>query len=281
MLGKIMKYDFKNLGKMFIPMYIGIGLLAMFSLMMSVMENAMPSNGLSVISLVNSGALFLLVAGLILVPMVSPFISGYKFFESMVKNQGYLTHTLPVKKSTLIIGKNLTGGIFCLFSTLVSIVVFVIYVVLTWGMNSRFDFSEILEPIRVVMNSPEYMNHKGQILLIIFLFLVGVVLQMFGNVGFISMCASIGQRMNKNKGAWTVGAYLIINFAVSTVTQLVMGFFAVICQGYFNNLEQLIEDHKYSYLMLVFLFAIVFNAVSIVIYNAIAIRFFDKKINME
>ncbi|MCR5797993.1 MAG: hypothetical protein K6G63_08790, partial [Eubacterium sp.] len=100
MLGKIMKYEFKSLGRIFFPIYIGVALLTALAIIVSAINNAIKTDGVSIMSVVNGGVLVIMFIALFVVPAVSSFIVGYKFYESTVKSQGYLTHTLPVKKST-------------------------------------------------------------------------------------------------------------------------------------------------------------------------------------
>ena len=282
MLGKIMKYEFKSLGRVFFPIYIGVALLTVLAIIVSAINNAIKTDGVSVMSVVNGGVLVITFIALFVVPSVSSFIAGYKFYESTVKSQGYLTHTLPVKKSTLVIGKNIVGGIFGIMSVITSCICFIIYGLVTLGFDQRFNIGHLFEIIKKVTSHPEFISHRCEICVIIVLFIIAVIVQQYGNVGFIHMCSSIGQRMNKNKGAWTVVSYLVINFTVSLVLQIIIGVISATANSsYFNNLNAAIENHQYTFLMMVLVFCVLINVVLSVIYNAIAIRFFDKKLNLE
>ena len=107
MLGKVLKYDLKSLIKNLIPLYVVLFGLGLMIRILGLFDNV------SVIAIVCG----LMIVALVFVSFLSVLLTGVfsvkYYLENLFKDQAYLTHTLPVKKGTLLLSK--------VFSSLITI----------------------------------------------------------------------------------------------------------------------------------------------------------------
>ena len=100
MLGKVLKYDLKRLGQSLTPLYIITLILSVVVLGGSYLTDI---NQLFTIAY-GTVLLFFIVL-LMAVGIGTFFLSIQKFYQNLLKDEGYLTNTLPVTKNTLILSK--------------------------------------------------------------------------------------------------------------------------------------------------------------------------------
>ncbi len=133
MLGKLIKYDFKAMAKMMIPVYIAmIVLTAVTSLMTKFKAEETMIFGILItlfITVVSGSAFVTLVA------CVKRFVDG------LLKNEGYLSFALPVKTSTHILAKVINALIWCVFEGIVLGICFFVMLTVLGGVR---DFARFL-----------------------------------------------------------------------------------------------------------------------------------------
>ena len=100
MLGKLLKHDFKSLLRRIWPAFLILFASAGLCRLFWRLGEAYPAFNL-VRGLALTLFILLLVAGYLFVCVVCIM----RFYQSMVKDEGYLTHTLPVTKGRLIFSK--------------------------------------------------------------------------------------------------------------------------------------------------------------------------------
>ena len=103
MLGKVLKYDLKAVCRYLIPLYavlLGLGIMVR---LLGFFDN------ISIIAIICG----LMIVALVLVSVFSFVLTGIfsvkHYLENLFKDEGYLTHTLPVKKGTLLVSKVLVS----------------------------------------------------------------------------------------------------------------------------------------------------------------------------
>ena len=113
MLGKLMKYDLKKMGRILIFMYI----ISLFSACVTRLINiGKEIQVISIIGAVFAGITYSAIANV----LVNTFVHIItRFISNFYKDESYLTHTLPIKKSKLILSKFLSSLIIILSSVLV------------------------------------------------------------------------------------------------------------------------------------------------------------------
>ena len=119
MLGKLMKYDMKSMSRAFIPMWI---LAPVISLLLSVsIRSAIEWTDNPLLSgMINAGSsILMIITGLLfaaalvgLLIMTIMFVIQ-RFWNGLLKEEGYLMFTLPVKVWELIVSKAQIGRASC------------------------------------------------------------------------------------------------------------------------------------------------------------------------
>ena len=123
MLGKLMKYEWKNIWKagslMLLGMFIVtlIGCIALYMLGASdSFDNNDMSAGQTWLMISSFAALLILYVIMLLASTWGMLIYlGIRFFRSMYTDEGYLSHTLPVTANQLLLSKVLVSGLWYLF----------------------------------------------------------------------------------------------------------------------------------------------------------------------
>ena len=136
----------------------------------------------------------------------------------MTTNEGYLTHTLPVKTSELIWSK----AIAAIFWTLISFIVIMIAVlILTFNAEGFKEFF----PMFVEMCS-DFIHSYGasvHIPLIIAELILGALLNGIFFIFSVYASIAIGQLFDKHKIAWAIVSYFLIDVGIqliSTITSI-------------------------------------------------------------
>ena len=114
MLKYLMKYDLKKMFKLVIWFYPISLALAAITRIISIWNDI---QAIKILDMVLAGFTYSAIANILVNTFVHILM---RFSNSFYKDQSYLTHTLPVKKSTLILSKYLSGLIVILTSIAVS-----------------------------------------------------------------------------------------------------------------------------------------------------------------
>ncbi len=142
MLGKLMKYEWKNIWKagslMLLGMFIVtlIGCIALYMLgATGSFDSSDMSAGQTWLMISSFAALLILYVIMLLASTWGMLIYlGIRFFRSMYTDEGYLSHTLPVTANQLFLSKVLVSGFWYLFIS-VGIIVSVLALILSTVMG--------------------------------------------------------------------------------------------------------------------------------------------------
>ena len=182
MLGKLLKYDFKNLYKTLLPIYSITIIITILTVILNKLSNTSnlfsTLNGLMILSYVV--ILMVLVVGTF-------FLSIRDFYLDFASERGYLINTLPVKKSTIITSKFITGVV-TMTSSLV--VMFISILILIIGNGEWTSFANS------VANLIRDIPTDGVVMLILM-----TVLMIVAYISGLAVCylsIALGQLKNTN-----------------------------------------------------------------------------------
>ncbi len=219
MLGKVMKHEWKSVsgvGGLLLCVLLGCTLLGVAYIASPLFGAMMGWNSNNDAGLVMVAGMFGFFGIMIFVLVFScvtfgmMVYLGIRFCKSMYAEEGYLTQTLPVKSSTLILGKLLVSGIWVL---ILQIVVFLTIVVLfgTAGIASvqhysKLDsFGEVLSMISMGIQemqvaAAEMFRQAGlRVSFLLTLMLATFFLVPFANMMIFFGSFTIGQMFGKHK----------------------------------------------------------------------------------
>ena len=207
-MGKLMKYDLRAALRLFLPIWIGTLVLSGIN---AIAINTSLNREHWVLNLLTNLTMIANVLLLVSVFVITLIYIVLRFYQSMLKDEGYLTFTLPVRVDSILWAKIfngmiLYGGTFLVF--IASIFIFVS------GSLSLDDLPYIWRGLMNTMTVGE----------LIFTVMIAVVLVLVGLIAsLLQMYAAmaIGQTAKKQKVFASVAAYIGINIAISTATSVI------------------------------------------------------------
>ena len=275
MFAKLLKYDCRAVFKYWwIGAVSSLILSLLGGLCIQIIDVDYTSHN-SLITLATLG-LVLCCIGLVLFLLLSEILVIVRFYKHFFTDEGYLTFTLPVKKTTLLNSKIVMSLIFTFGSMLVF--AFDVLLMLTVGIPEDLYRKELWADIFLVLK--DIFTTLGgysaaYIILGIAIFFTLLVAQML----FIFLCITLAASIaSKHKVLAAIGIYYAATAAVSTAVQIMSigGIYTV-----FEMIEKL--ENNQTFLSIAFvmfgLLGIVVAAAAIV--YAIETYLLDKRLNLE
>lgn len=261
MLGKLLKYDFKALFKVLLPLY-GVGfLLALLTRLTNTI-----TNGNSILAIPNGFISAMFVILLIGIPFLAFIISIMLFYQNLIKDEGYLMNTLPVKKSSLVLSKGISACVVLLLSTVVSIVLLFVGVYGLWFHGDLISqFGQLYSALG------EYKLFSWLILIVM---LLSYIMQQFMFYGAIAL----GQKHNSKKVLYSV-IYVIVLYTINQIASTLIFIPMLINPEWSKYLNDTVPPMNIlnGYMIA----SIVLSVIFIVIYYMITVKVLDKKLNLE
>lgn len=260
MLGKVLKYDLKALCRYLIPLYAVLFGLGIMIRLLGFFDNV------SIIAIICG----LMIVALVVLSCLSFVLNGIfsvkYYLENLFKDEGYLTHTLPVKKGTLLFSKVLASLVTFSMTALVLIISLIV------AFYQKGLFVEVVK----VLNLSIYGMSVYEFLL--FMIVYGVI----GYVATILMvyaAIAIGYSRSSNKLVSSVVWGLIFYFVMEFLYLGLLGIIMIINPTFISNLDNSVFMMKD--LIAFFSIFMVFTALIGGVYYYISYRFMDKKLNLE
>lgn len=221
MLGKLLKYDFKNLYKTLLPLY----LITLVITILTVIFNNL-SDTSNLFSTLN--ALMILSYSIILMVLAvgTFFLSIRDFYLDFATERGYLINTLPVKKSTIITSKFITSVVTMLSSI---VVMFISILILVIGNGEWTSFA----------NGIAYFFKDIPADGVVMLILMGVLL-ITAYISGLAVCylsIALGQLKNNNKLGFSFLAYIILYIIYEMYFTFALTFIGAISPDFVRSLD--------------------------------------------
>lgn len=278
MLGKLMKYDIKAMIRVFIPMWIVAPILALM-LSFSIRGAIAWANGSMLGGMLSIGNNILLaIAGILfagaiigLLVMTVVFVIQ-RFWNGLLKEEGYLMFTLPVKVWELIVSKALTA-------TLISCISMVIGVFsgIVLGVFSTDDIVYVMASLwkyllkGFVKTGPVFWMN-------IIIFILVLIVGTMSSIYHVYAAMALGHLFATHKVAGSCISYIGISVIVSVIENIIKLFGAyLISDNYYPASYDLLEAVSSVYLLYMLLVAVA----EVIIYHVITERILSKKLNLE
>ena len=260
MLNKLMKYDIKSLSITLLPIY---GITLLLSVVARITSEL--SKTITIFKIPSSFILTLSVLTSISIIFGTFFVGIIKFYNSMIKDEGYLTHTLPVKKTSLILSKLITSISFQIISILIAVVTLYI----SFGFNHMDVIKVLMELTREISE-----NNKWAILLIALSFVFGHI----NNILLMYTSISLGQKHNSNKLVYSV-IYGIVLYNISQIVSVIFLIPLMLNEHVMIELEKQVPDADVFNIILII--TLVISVVISIVYFIITKKMLEKKLNLE
>ena len=259
MLKKLLKYDFKTYIHTLLPIY-GIGLiLAVISNIFIRITKLTPI--FRIPTALITGLSILVCIGTVFITYIIGIIN---FYKQTVKDEGYLLHTLPVSKNSIIISK-LTSLIVMEFLSLI-----VALVTLTITVN--LDPTKIIDVIKLVVERLQ--DYKFTVLLVLLTVLIGQIT----NTLLVFVSISFGQKHSTNKLLYSI-IYGVVIYNITQVITTVIYLPILLNDKYVDALNQTVPESGILNIMLVI--AMSTSLVIGTIYYILTKKNLENKLNLE
>lgn len=253
MIGRVLKYDIKSVGKLLFPAYGITLLLCGFTRLMVFLEKysqifavfGMLTNVFALIAVVGSVAL-------------SIFICIRRFYVHLFKEQGYLTNMLPVKIETQLLSKFITSLLF-------SVCAAVFALGSLWVMYASMELTPgITEFINAVKS-----------FLPLFLALIVLSLYLYQTGAYAAY--SMGQLSGRNKLASAVASYVFLYFIYQIMNLIVL----LVVFVAWKDMWTLLEQNDISAVKNILLVALIPTILANIGCYFASVRFLKKQMDLE
>lgn len=270
MLGKLLKNEFKAQYKMYGAMYLAILLIGTVACIFGYMSERFPKN--IVITSVAGFAMVMSILALGAMFVMTLILSIYRYYINLIKDQGYLMHTLPVPAFNHHIVKLVLP---ILWVAADFVVTFIMIILLT----RDFKF-EWFDYVKVFMHELEIDMTAGNIIIMVLYMLIGLI----SSLSMFYACLNVGSLSNSNKGLMAFVSYIVfymVNQIISLIGLFVFMGILVIRNG--GGISDIFvqETPPEGYFSGIMLTTVIISAVYIILYSVISHYVLTKKVNLE
>lgn len=277
MFSKLLKYDLRSVFKYW---WIAAASSVFFSLFAGVcikILSAENTNYTAIYALAIIGIVIFAI-GIIVMPVLSLVMILVRFYKHFFTDEGYLTFTLPVKKSQLLNSKILMSAIFT-FSTSI-VLVFDIFLMFAISMPdvvlSARNWSRIFDTIGELIGEigvAFFITYVIEIIVLSAVSLVGSALSLFTVITVASMVA------RKHKVLAAIGIYYVANGIISSFAQLILmdGNFTAAME----RMDKLVEWQQNFCIVLILLVLIGIGAIFAAGLHLLENWLLERKLNLE
>lgn len=260
MLGKLMKYDLKSMFKVFVPLWLALLAVSVVNRFTIQFDSNAIIGGLPTV------IFMILYVGLIIAVMVvAVALIIMRFYHGLLKDEGYLMFTLPVRPWQLVTSKCLTATIVSILSLLAAVLSVCLIAV---------DASFVPDLIRAVRDAVPHLT--GDMVLTIILTVLLAVAAVITSVTHIYASLALGHLAHSHRVGWSVLAYIGINMLFSALAVLLGN----LADRMNWNFEITVESGvAMANIILAILLAVC--VVQIVIFFVVTERILSKRLNLE
>ena len=257
-MGRLMKYDLRAALRLFVPMWLGLLALSIVNRFTFAAGGDVGSDSRF------TAGIFLLVYTLAVMGVaITAFIYVVqRFYQSLVKDEAYLTFTLPVSVDSILWSKALMGLVLMVITGIVCVAsLLIIVVVMEW------------KHLALVIEH----QLSDQIVQLIALYGAAFLVSCLAEFFLVFLSIGIGQLCQRHRFAGAVGAFVGINMLMSVGSLAMAPIFAEL-QERFNYLAVLERMEETSVALFLIIPA---SLIQGAIYYFPARWLFKKKLNLE
>jgi len=202
MLGKLMKYEFISMGRIFLPIYGALIAVTIISRLLMLLPNTYTPAVISTIT-----ASFLIAA----TSVITLILVLQRFYKNLLTNEGYLMMTLPVKPDLLIFSKLLVATIFTIATFLVSTLA--ILILADYSFIAGFEFLTFPADFHAILVTIE-----------VFILLILII---FASILLLYTCMALSLLVNKRRILFSFGMYVAITTVLQIIASTVVASFVI------------------------------------------------------
>jgi len=229
MLGKVLKYDLKSMGRSLFPLYIGLVVLALVLKIMDFITESFSAFKF-IYNIMFIFFIILVIGGL----FYTFFVSIIRYYKNLYSDEGYLTNTLPVSIHSLLSSKVISSCLYIILSVIVSF----ISIIIVFGFNDVLDvLRNILEFFSLCFDM-SIGSIAGIAIILLLLSYICYILMVYAGI-------SLGNMHSKNKIAFSVIYTVVIYYLAQILGVIMLGIMFLINPDIMSQLDQAIPDKQY------------------------------------
>lgn len=229
MLKKLMKYDFREQGREQWPLQLAVvvgGLLAGICLAV-IMTAAMTAPEVSQPTPMHT-ILIVLITLIMICIMASSIITqvlvAKQYYQNCFSDEGYLTFTLPVKTTDVLVSKLLTGGAWVMINLIAVLIGLALFLLVGFGATPYS--AEIAEGFAELKAEFVRMGLEVNVPWICIKYFLLLLISSVAGVAMLQFVVTLGNQLaKKHKVLCAVAIYLLLSFVISIAS-------SVLCNGF-------------------------------------------------
>ena len=276
MTGKLIKYEFRSILKI-----MGIGWAALLSMalfaglfdLIAFRQNDMEGFG-HLTEIASAITSFLYGSLFVAIIVVTVLIILMRFYKGLLRDEGYLMHTLPVKTWQLITAKGVVAAAVSLISILAATLSVLILMAFDGGIEYFGEFMS--ELLRTLGKYPAYIAIMLEALLLGVCWIAAMIYKAYAAL-------SIGQLAQKHRIALSVGAWIGIGVVFLILMSILgnLSFSSAFSDWLESILEGMVNDSPLNAIQVGMWILILVEAVQIAIFHVVSEQILRRKLNLE
>lgn len=275
MLGKLLKYEFKAMGRTLLPLYGALLAVAAILGLMINFSDAMNATGIigSIMAIVIVVVYVVLLIAIVIMTMV---LIVQRFSRNLLGTEGYFMLTLPASIDSHILSKTISAMVWSVFSGIVGMLTLPLILFTSGSANTNVGeiFNQIGRGLGMVADEIGGGNLAVLIIeVLMFMILTGAAfaLKVYASI-------SVGHQVQKHTGLLSLAVFIGLCIVESMAGSFVGVKTFEISGG--SNIEQQVVD-TVLYAQQIMLVGIAFTAVVAAIYYVITRLLMKYKLNIE
>ena len=268
-MGKLMKYELRSAMKLFVPLWIAALVLAFVNSLTLNVEVEQLSN--TVLRFMASLSMIAYTVTVIAIVLVAVIYVVLRFYQATMKDEGYLTFTLPVSIDSILWSKAMSGILILVISMGVALLSVLL---VNWRAIDPKDIGILWNNI---VESPYCLDYLFSFVV----FLVVVVTGFASTLFHIYLSMGIGQMNNKHKIGLSVLAYVGINIVVTTLAGTVLGPVFITLIEDWDVIEFFKMFNEGQIIWVALLLVVLYNVIFTAIYYFPTRAIFKNNLNLE
>lgn len=271
MIGKLIKLECKSSMKLISLIWLALVVAGvLMGIWVNLIENMSANNPLFLIVEILPPMIY----GVLFIAMivVSVMMVLLRFYRGVLGDEGYLTHTLPVKTWQIITSKGIVSGII----VTVSIIVGAISLILMGICVDFSAFKDLLgEMRRFIGDEPRYLIVGVEVLIVLIAGILKSIYQVYAAM-------AIGQLVDKYRILLTVGAYI----GISAVLTVIGSFVSLLAEmdGFISWVDSLFAlnyaDGVFTMMQFIMLGVFLLTVIQLVAFHIVTERILSLKLNL-
>ncbi len=269
MLGTLLKYEFKAIGRLMLPLYAA-WLIAAVLLGFSVSGDGLGGQGL--LFIVVSGILYGAFAMVAVV--LTCIILIQRFYKNLLGNEGYLMFTLPVSTGQHIINKTLSGAVWGTAGIIVAALSGLLIAGCSQGFATVFDTFQFMggDINLMIDREPSTPLVFVELLILVFIAFAATASKVYAAI-------AVGHQWSNHRVLGAIIAYIGFGIIETVIGNVLGKILDNMDADFLMKVESSMSEMTATHLAMILL--IIGIAIVGAIYGFIAWKLLDKRLNLE